>query len=215
MNIASILNPVSDSPIKTGGLYGVVLAIVTNNKDDENLGRVKLRFPWLSDGDESYWARLAMPMAGAERGFYFLPDVDDEVLVAFEHGDINRPYVIGVLWSAKDKPPLHNDDGENSKKQIKSRCGHTITLNDKEGEETIEIIDKTEKNKILFNAAENAITIESAGDITIKAEEGKILLDAKEINVKSSDAMKIESGASLDVKSSSSMKLKGSTIDLN
>ncbi len=215
MSIAALMNPFENSPIQNGGIYGVVLGIVTNNQDEDNLGRVKLRFPWLSDGDESFWARLAMPMAGAERGMFFLPDVDDEVLVAFEHGDINRPYVVGALWSGTDKPPLANDDGENNIKQIKTRSGHTITLNDTDGEETIEIIDKTESNKIIINSAENTITVESAGDLTLKAPDGVMSLEAKEVAIASTDAMTIESGASLDVESSQAMTLKGATIDLN
>src|SRR2546426_9457473 len=80
-------------------LYGVVAGIVTNNEDPDGLGRVKIRFPWLSEDNESWWARIAAPMAGKERGAYFLPEVDDEVLVAFEHGDVNFPYVLGALWN--------------------------------------------------------------------------------------------------------------------
>ncbi|ETX05496.1 MAG: hypothetical protein ETSY2_22635, partial [Candidatus Entotheonella gemina] len=94
-------------------VYGMVVAGVTNNQDPEGLGRVKVKFPWLSDRDESHWARIAMPMAGPERGFYFLPEVDDEVLVAFEHGLIEWPYVLGALWNGKDTPPESNGDGEN------------------------------------------------------------------------------------------------------
>src|SRR5687768_7153196 len=85
-------------------MYGVVIGIITNNKDPDKLGRVKVKFPWLSDTDESFWARTATPMAGNQRGMYFLPEVDDEVLVAFEHGDLRFPYIIGALWNGKDKP---------------------------------------------------------------------------------------------------------------
>ena len=116
----------------------IVVALVTNNKDDKNLGRVKVKYPWLSDTDESFWARIAAPMAGPGRGFYFLPEVDDEVLVAFEHGDIRRPYVIGALWNGSDTPIEGNDaavDGGNQviHRIIKTRIGHTILLDDKDG----------------------------------------------------------------------------------
>src|SRR4029450_10081092 len=77
--------------------YGVAIGIVTNNQDPENLHRVKLRFPWLDGATESHWARVATPMAGNKRGLYFLPEVDDEVLVAFEHGSIDFPYVMGSV----------------------------------------------------------------------------------------------------------------------
>src|SRR3972149_536693 len=86
-------------------ISGVVPGIVTNNQDPDGLGRVKIKFPWLSDDNETDWVRIATLMAGGQRGGFFLPEVGDEVLVAFEHGDINHPYVIGALWNGVDKPP--------------------------------------------------------------------------------------------------------------
>lgn len=215
MIFSDIVNPRLDAPMESGAIYGVVLAVVTNNKDDANQGRVKLRFPWLSDKDESFYARVASPMAGDKRGMQFLPEVNDEVLVAFEHGDINRPYVIGSLWSGRAVPPAANTDGANNLKQIKSRSGHTITLNDADGKETVEIADKTGKNRILFTSADNRIDIESAGNVNIKAAQGKITLDAQEIEIKSSAAAKVKAGSTLQMESSGGMKLKGATIDLN
>ncbi len=85
--------------------YGVAAGIVTNNQDPDGLGRVRIRFPWLSDDNETDWARIATMMAGSGRGSFFLPEVGDEVLVAFEHGDINHPFVIGMLWNGVDTPP--------------------------------------------------------------------------------------------------------------
>ena len=117
-------------------LFGLVVGVVTNNQDPDGLGRVKVRFPWLSDDEESHWARIAVPMGGKERGTYFLPEVDDEVLVAFEHGSPSFPYVLGALWNGKDVPPTTNDDGKNNLRLIKSRSGHVIKLNDEDGKET-------------------------------------------------------------------------------
>src|SRR5215472_353851 len=104
-------------------IYGVVVGIVTNNQDPDGMGRVKVKFPWLSDQDESWWARIATVMAGSSRGSYFLPEVNDEVMVAFEHGDVRFPYVLGALWNGKDSPPTTNSDGKNSIRLIKSRSG--------------------------------------------------------------------------------------------
>ncbi len=196
-------------------LFGVAVGVVTNNQDDEGLGRVKVQFPWLSDADESNWARVAAPMAGDKRGAYFLPEVGDEVLVAFEHGDVRFPYVLGALWNGKDAPPADNADGKNNLRVIKSRSGHLIKLNDEDGKETIEIIDKDEKNKIVIDTANKAITITSDQDITLSATNGKIKLDAKEIEIKSSAASKVESGAGMDVTASGTMNIKGGTINLN
>ena len=200
---------------QAGRVYGVVVGVVTNNQDPEGLGRVKIKFPWLSDQDESHWARIAAPMAGKERGTFFLPEVEDEVLVAFEHGDIHFPYVIGSLWNGADKPPADNGDGKNNLRLIKSRSGHTIKLNDEDGKETIEIIDKSEKNSIVIDTAKNSITITSEKDITLSATKGTIKLDAKNIEIKSSADSKIESGAGMDVKASATMTIKGATVNIN
>ena len=196
-------------------IAGVAVGIVTNNQDPDKLGRVKVRFPWLSDDDESQWARIAAPMAGNDRGVYFLPEVDDEVLVAFEHGDIRFPYVVGALWNGKDAPPAANDDGKNNVRVIKSRSGHIVKLNDEDGKETIEIVDKSAKNSIVVDTAKNTITITSDKDITLKASNGTITLDAQKVAVKSSDASKIESGAGLDVKASGTVNIKGATVNIN
>jgi uncharacterized protein involved in type VI secretion and phage assembly len=196
-------------------ISGVAVGVVTNNQDPDKLGRVKVRFPWLSDEDESQWARIAAPMAGKERGIYFLPEVDDEVLVAFEHGDIRFPYVVGALWNGKDAPPAANDDGKNNIRLIKSRSGHVVKLNDEDGKETIEIIDKSEKNSIVIDTAKNTITITSDKDITLKAANGTITLDAQKIAVKSSADSKVEAGAGMDVKASGTLNIKGATVNIN
>ncbi|NES64242.1 MAG: phage tail protein [Okeania sp. SIO2D1] len=196
-------------------IYGVVVGVVTNNEDPEGLGRVKVKFPWLSDEDESDWARIAAPMAGNERGIYFLPEVDEEVLVVFEHGDVRFPYIIGFLWNGQEPPPTTNEDGQNNIRVIKSRSGHVIRLNDEEGKETIEIVDKTEKNSIVFDTASNTIAITSDGDITFSAAQGNIKLEAQNIEIKSAAETKIKADAGVDIQASSTMNLKGQTINLN
>jgi uncharacterized protein involved in type VI secretion and phage assembly len=196
-------------------IFGVAVALVTNNQDPDGVGRVKVRFPWLSDQDESHWARIAAPMAGKDRGAYFLPEVDDEVLVAFEHGDIRFPYVVGMLWNSKDTPPATNDDGKNNVRVIKSRSGHVVRLNDEDGKERIEIVDKSEKNSIVIDTAGNTITIVSDKDITLQAPNGTITLDAQKVAVKSSADAKIEAGGGMDVKASATLNIKGATVNIN
>lgn len=197
-------------------IYGVVVGIVTNNQDPDKLGRVKVRFPWLSDADESWWARLAVVMAGKERGAFFLPEVDDEVLVAFEHGDVRFPYVLGGLWNGKDNPPATNDDGKNNLRLLKSRSGHIIRLDDSDGAEKIEIIDKTEKNSVVFDASANTITIKADADITLESAQGKVVIKGQSIEIKSTaQDVKIESSANADVKASGQLNLKGSMVNIN
>ncbi len=213
MNFLSLLSDPADRGAHR--LYGVVVGIVTNNQDPDDLGRVKVRFPWLSDQEESAWARIASPMAGKQRGLYFLPEVDDEVLVVFEQGDPRYPFVLGALWNAQDVPPTTNSDGKNNVRLMQSRSGHQIRLNDEAGKETIEIIDKTGKNQVVIDTAKNAIVITSAQDITLSAPQGTIKLDAQALEFKSSANTKLEAGAGLDLKASATMNLKGATINLN
>lgn len=205
-------------------ILGVVAALVTDNKDPEERGRIKIKFPWMGDEAGEAWARHVT----LNKGMVFYPDVDDEVLVAFEHGDIDSPYIIGSLWNNQDKPPEKNSDGENNIKMIKTRSGHTIKINDKEGEEKIEIIDKTEGNKISIDSANNKISIVCAGDIELLASDGKIIIDATEIEIKSSTTIKtkdieikpsgsakIEASSGMDLKASGTMNIKGATVNIN
>ena len=148
----------------------------TTRRATDNPGyRVKVKYPWLTEQEKTYWARIAVPMGGNERGTYFLPEVDDQVLVVFEHGDINRPIVIGALWSKKQEPVEINESGKNNTKLIKSRAGHRIIFDDKEGAEKITIVDKTKKNKIVLDSANKVVKIECAGDIEVKAKANVIM----------------------------------------
>jgi uncharacterized protein involved in type VI secretion and phage assembly len=200
---------------RAGRIFGTAVGVVTNNNDPDGMGRVKVKFPWLSADDESYWARVAAPMAGTGRGIYFLPEVDDEVLVAFEHGDIRFPYILGALWNGVDQPPVTNSDGKNNIRIIKSRSGHIVRLNDEDGKETIDVIDKSGKNSIVIDTAKNTISITTDKDITLSAPQGTIKLDAQKIEMKSSAETKIEAGAGMDVKASATLNVKGATVNIN
>lgn len=167
-----------------GRVQGVVTAIVTNNKDDaENLGRVKVQYPWMGDNMESDWVRIAAPGAGDQRGIFWLPEVNDEVLVAFEHGDFHRPYIIGGLWNSQDKPAITNKEalkgGKVIKRVLKSRSGHVITFDDTEGSEKIQIVDKSGSNKVIIDTKSGTITVESEKTIGIQAGSQKVTLDGK------------------------------------
>ena len=214
MNLFDVLLDSNAREERAARMYGVVIGIVTNNEDKGGLGRVKVKFPWLSEADESHWARMAVPMAGKGRGAYFLPEVEDEVLIAFEHGDVRFPYVIGALWNGKDEPPANND-GKNNVRLIKSRSGHVIKLNDENGKETIEIIDKSGMNSVLLDTAKNTIILTSEKDITLSAPKGTIKLDAKKIELKSSADAKIEAGAGMDVNAKATMNIKGKMVNIN
>src|SRR5215468_9904853 len=163
--------------LRTSKIRGVQLAIVVDNKDSEgNPGyRVKVKFPWLNEQESTFWARIAVPMGGSDRGTYVLPEIEDQVLVVFEHGDINRPIIVGSLWSKKQEPVEVNQSGKNNTKLIKSRCGHRIIFDDKEGAEKIVIVDRTGKNKIVLNSVNKIVKVESDGDIEVIAKTNVIL----------------------------------------
>jgi uncharacterized protein involved in type VI secretion and phage assembly len=215
LNFLELLSDVGSEGGRESRVEGVVVGVVTNNQDPEKMGRVKVKFPWLSDEDESSWARVASPMAGKDRGLFLLPEVDDEVLVAFEHGDPRFPYVLGALWNGKDTPPADNADGKNNVRVLKSRSGHVVRLTDEDGKEKIEIIDKSEKNSIVIDTAENTITITAEKDIVLSAPKGTVKLDAQKVEVKSSADSKVEAGGGLNLKASGQMVVKGATVDIN
>ncbi len=211
---------------KNRGAYGVMPAVVTNANDPDKLGRVKVKLGnWLNEansGDiETDWVRVATPIAGAERGFLFLPEVNDEVLVAFEYDDPNRPYVIGGLWSETDKPPLPSDQavggtGKVEKRVIKTRSGHQITLDDTQGQEKVSIVDKTGSNYLEIDSAANALLLQTDAAMELKTKSGQTIKiqDGQSIEViNGGDTIKIETGK-ITVESSGELTLKGQSVKI-
>lgn len=195
-------------------VMAVIVGIVTNNKDPEGQGRVRVKFPTLSSDDESAWARIVAPMAGDDRGFFYLPEVDDEVLCGFENGDIHRPYVLGALWNGKDKTPISTGDavgadGKVNKRVLKSRSGHIITLDDSSGGEEITIVDKTGNNKIVMHSPDNSMQIKVDGDFTVEAK-GKIVLKSIQgVDMQSQADFKVSGQTGVDISTTAQMKLSG------
>ena len=122
--------PAKDS---LGNLYfGVHYGVVVQNKDPDNLDRIKVRFPWIDKGDQdqSHWAQLLTPMEGNKFGWYTLPDIDDVVAVMFVAGEMSQPVVLGGIWSKVDVSPEPNEDGKNNFRGYRSRSGHRLILDD-------------------------------------------------------------------------------------
>lgn len=210
-----------------GFVNGVVTGLVTNIKDEDDLGRVKVKYAWLGE-IESDWVRIATPMAGKERGFFYLPEVNDEVLIGFEHGDVHRPYILGVLWNSKDKPPEKSSqavggDGKVNWRMIKSRSGHIILLDDTNGKEKIQICDKTGKNQMVIDSAANTITIDVLKDYKLNADgnidinnKGNVTLDSKgNITIKSVGNIKIQSTGNLDLQATGMLNIKGNKVTID
>ena len=139
---------------------GVVAAV----DDPDRLGRVKVKFDWQDDAPESYWARVAAPMAGNGRGAFFMPEVNDEVLVAFEQGSTTMPYVVGYLWSKPDKPP---EGSTQTKRCIKTVLGHELLFDDDSSSAQISL--KTAGgHQLALDDAGNKITIRTPDSVAVE-----------------------------------------------
>ncbi|MGA1839271.1 MAG: phage baseplate assembly protein V [bacterium] len=185
----------SRTPSGLGGhFFGVYPALVLDIVDPNGQGRIKVKLPWSPDTQGSsyeVWARLATMMAGNNRGTWFIPDVDDEVLVIFEAGDPRRPYVIGSLWNGKDTPPEEMDNaGNNYPKTIRSRNGIRITMDDTDGRESL--------------------TLETPGGQTIILKDGPGSVELKDSN---GNTIKMEPSG-INVNAASKVTINASTIEI-
>jgi uncharacterized protein involved in type VI secretion and phage assembly len=172
-------------------VQGVAVGIVLDNVDMTGEARVQVQLPWLPG--LAPWARVAVPAAGPSRGFFILPQIGDEVLVAFEHGDIRAPYVVGSLWNGRDKPPTTEPNDASSKVILQTEAGHVIQLDD----------------------LEQSLTITTPSGQKITADQQKIELEAgsSKATLETSGQIKLEAGTEIELKASS-IKLNGTTIDV-
>jgi uncharacterized protein involved in type VI secretion and phage assembly len=195
-----------------GHAKGVAVALVTQNKDDDGLCRVKVRYPWHDKPRESYWARLAVPMAGGGRGTVFIPEVGDEVLVAFEREDLRFPYVLGALWNGQDKPPLANDDGNNDKRIVKSRKHHYLLFDD--GAQGV--VELAHENGAVVRFTDNEIELKDSQGNQLKIEKsGAITLQANtQLNIKAA-TISIEATGTLELKANATLTVRGALVNIN
>lgn len=199
---------------------GVAPAIVTNTDDPNGWGRIKIKFPWMADDAESAWCRLAAPGAGPEAGFLSIPEVGDEVLVSFAHGDFGQPYILGGLWNGQhDLPPEVGKASTGEKPHVRtwrSRTGHLITFYDN-SDNKIEVTSAA-GHQIILNDQKQKITIasKSGQKIQLDDQSSKITIESKgEVEIKSSTNMKLKAGANLNLEASGNVTVKGATIQLN
>jgi uncharacterized protein involved in type VI secretion and phage assembly len=190
---------------EAGLIRGVSVGVVAQNKDPEGLGRVKIQFPWRENSDESHWARIAVPMAGKDRGVWFLPEVGDEVLVACDAERVEHPYVLGALWNGQEAPPETNSDGKNDIRKIRSRSGHEIIFDDgAQGRIDIHLKDnkrvRMDPDGILISDDKgNQIEIKSVpGTITIQSN-AKLSIQSKVIDIKADASMTLQATGTLTI----------------
>jgi phage baseplate assembly protein gpV len=190
-------------------VYGVVLAQVISNFDATGQGRVQLRLPWLPGVEP--WARVAVFSAGSGHGAFFIPQSGDEVLVAFNHGDVEEPFVLGSLWNGQDTPPARGATDPVSKRIIRTPLGHELRFDDQEQTVTIETNThqrvKLTPRQIELVAGDGAakITLEASGRIVVQASTAidlkapRITLDGTTLELKASASAKLNGGTSCSI----------------
>ncbi|EEE35944.1 Rhs element Vgr protein [Rhodobacteraceae bacterium KLH11] len=213
MNMLSTTRPSEAERAADGFSRGLALGVVTTNDGDpEGLGRVRVKLELYSDGQESFWARVAAPMAGGDIGFYTLPDVGDEVLVGFIAQDPTHPVVLGGVWNGQKPPPETNGDGEgNDRKVFRTRKMHELRFDDGDAHE-IELLladgprlHLTQDFALIEDANGNKVEITSSGEINIEASQS-ITLSAPTVKI---DAQQAE------VSGSANCKVSGALVEIN
>ena len=165
-----------------GYISGLAIGEVTTNEDPKNLGRIRVRLPWHAETKTTYWARTASPMAGQERGMFFVPEPGDEVLLGFDNGDPSHPYVLGSLWSETRLPPIQ--EGGNDERVIKTRSGHVLRFSDAADQPEVAVTHADGK-KIVLNG----------DDISLCVGESKIVINKESITLSAGEISLIERNA--------------------
>lgn len=176
--------------------FGVYPAVVTDVADPDRQGRVRIRLPWSPDADDDTfeaWARLATMMAGADRGTWFVPEVDDEVLAVFEGGDPSRPYVIGALWNGQDAPPETMGDG-NDIRSIHSRNGVVVTFDDTDGQERLRL-ETPGGQAVTLADGPGVITIEDSNGNTATLDSGGVTIQCGAKVTISASTLEVSAGS--------------------
>jgi uncharacterized protein involved in type VI secretion and phage assembly len=198
--------------------HEAVIGIVVDNKDPDKLGRVKVKFPTISEEDTSHWAPISALGAGKDRGWFFLPEIDDEVLVMFAHGDLSRPVVLGALWNGVDAPPETNGGG-NEKRVIISREGHRVEFDDDGGK----VVFTDGGGNATVTLSDKKAEIETSGDAEFASHSGDLSIKAKDIamtastnlTISASQDIKASGGSNCNIKGGSALKINGAKVDIN
>ena len=197
-------------------IFGVSLATVMANVDCTGEARVMLMLPWLPG--YTPWARIASPMAGMGRGTYFIPQPGDEVLVAFNHGDVREPYVLGTCWNAVDKPPALAPTDPVTQRKIRTPLGHELSFDEAAQSVTLSSnLQSTvtlDPQKAQLSTPLASVTIDKEGGVTIKGAT-KITLDAPVVEIKAKTLLTAQSGGSATFKANGTCVLRGALVKIN
>ncbi len=208
---------------------GVVTGTVMSVNDPLSLGRVQVRLPFIDAEDSSPWARVAVPMAGKQFGHYFIPDVDEEVLVAFEHGDVRAPYILGSLWTASAPPPLQSPQSQI--RTIRTPAGVQIVMAERPAAISIQTGAPASpipaspsatgpQQSIVIDSSGVGITTPNKVQIEVNTTKVTISPDSVEITLGSSSckltAAGVDvSGTTISVKATGPLTLSGNPVQIN
>lgn len=209
-------------------VYGVVSALVTDVNDPEELGRVRLRFPWLSDTYSSDWARLMQLGAGPQRGTVILPEVNDEVVVAFEQGDVRRPYVLGGLYNGMDRPELGDRLVDGSTGSVKrrgfiSKKGHKLVFLDDDAQSGVMVATADDGLRIALKdtgttirvSSKGKVEIEAVSDVTIRSGANLTMEATGDVSVSAGGRMSLTASAGATLDGGATAAVKGGVVKLN
>jgi phage protein D len=211
-NLLTLLSP--QTRLQPG--QTLLVGVVTDNKDPKGWGRVKVKFPTLTEEHTSNWARIVALGAADNRGFDCLPEVNDEVLIGFEHGDIHRPYVIGGVWNGKDKPPEIVDDSvQNGKVRLrtfKTRTGHILQFveEDRGSSQDGIYIETAGGHQIRLNDSARQIEIKTSGGHQVKMDDR-----GQSISVSSTGNLSLKAQGNIEIKANGTITVEGRMIYLN
>jgi uncharacterized protein involved in type VI secretion and phage assembly len=192
------------------------LGMIADNKDPKKLGRVKVNFWWMEGNQASPWIKVASPYTSGGSGFYFIPSKGTRVLVAFEGGNVEKPYCLGTLYdeaSGPDKAWAGNKDDSNAKiHAIRTTSGQTIELHDDSGNEKIRIYDTGGKNEITLDSAKGEITIKATNKLTLNAKDIEINADNKLILNGGENVEQV--GTNIKIAANSELIVDGSNVNI-
>lgn len=215
MSLADVSAPRETSVEAGGYAKGVAYGVVRDNQDPNGLGRVRVSYPWHTQTDQSYWARIAVPMAGNDRGFYALPEVGDEVALVFERGDLRFPCVVGAVWNGKNTPPESNSDGKNNVRVFKSRSGHVFKFDDSTDAPSVTLLFSDEQKTVVID--QNSIRLDdgTGNSITISTQDNSVTINTNGTLTLKGGSVSISSTGTLAISAGADLTLTGTTVNIN